>query len=158
MNFNFNYLSIAFPLRQRQRGRSQSDVICVTRGKTRLERRPLASADLPAFARGSQVLQELPGVIQMRKKLFLGHKLRRMHTTPAAPEFDGMLQVEHLVINDVLNGVTGHPRMIEHPAHDDGVVRRIVMSQAVAGMITAPGHARPSEKTVKIPTVQILKN
>src|SRR5207237_4873625 len=107
---------------------------------------------------GSQVLQELLGVIQVRKELFLGHKLRRMHTTPAASEFDRMLEVQHLVINDVLDSVTRHPRMIEHPAHHDGIMRRIVMVQAVAGMIAAPGHARPPEKAVKIPTVQIFKN
>src|SRR5262249_17715167 len=46
----------------------------------------------------------------------------------------------------------------EDAAHDDRVVRGIVVSQAVARMVAAPGHLRASHQPVKESGVQIVKD
>src|SRR5258708_31682320 len=72
-----------------------------------------------------------------------------MHTSPAAPEFHRVLQVQHLVEENVFDRVARHARMVEDAADDDGVVRRIVVPEAAAGVILAPGEFRASHESVE---------
>jgi hypothetical protein len=69
-----------------------------------------------------------------------------------------MLQVEHLMVNDVVDGVLRDSRMIEDPTHYDGIVSGIVMTQAVAGTVAAPGELWPGQKPVEKSGVQIFKH
>jgi len=48
--------------------------------------------------------------------------------------------------------------MIEDAAHHDGVVRRIVMSQALARVHLAPCHLRPGQQPVKETLIQVVEN
>ena len=66
--------------------------------------------------------------IQMRKEFLFRLEFRRMHASAAAAKLHGMLEVEHLVIDDVLHCVARNPGVVEDTAHDDGVVGRIVMA------------------------------
>ena len=56
----------------------------------------------------SQHLQERPGFLQLGKELFFGLELRAVDTAAAASQLHRVLEVQHLVINDVLHGVTGN--------------------------------------------------
>ena len=68
-----------------------------------------------------------------------------------------MLEVKHLVIHDVLDRETGNPGMVEDAAHHDGIVRRIVVAQAIAGMVAAPRHLGAGHEAMKEPLVELFK-
>src|SRR6266404_4710413 len=78
--------------------------------------------------------------------------------TPAAPsQSDGVLQVQHFVIDDVLHCAAWHASVVKDTAHDNRVMGGIVVSQAVAGVLAAPGHLRAGEKSVKKPGIQVVE-
>src|SRR5438105_1244492 len=81
-----------------------------------------------------------------------------MHAPAAASQFDRMFQVQHLVVDDVLDSKSRHSRTVENPAYDDGVVRGIVVPQAVARMLAAPRHLRTRQQRVKQFCIQIVKD
>src|SRR6185312_5060914 len=81
-----------------------------------------------------------------------------MDAAPAAVHLDRMPEVQHLVIHKIFNGITRDVWLIENPAHDDCVVRGIVVSEAVTRMIAAPRHLRPSHQPVEETLVEIFKN
>jgi hypothetical protein len=78
------------------------------------------------------VSQKLFYFVQLGEKLFFCLKVGRVHTAAAAPKSYRMLEVEHLVIHDVFDGETGNPGMIEDAAHHDGIVRGIIVAEAIA--------------------------
>src|SRR5580700_4331127 len=51
----------------------------------------------------SQPLQEGLRQLKLRKQLLLSLKLRRVHTAPAAAQPHWMLEMQHLVVDDVLD-------------------------------------------------------
>ncbi len=53
------------------------------------------------------------------------------------------------MVEDVFDGVARHARMVEDAADDDGIVRRVVVAEAAAGMILAPGKLRASHESVE---------
>src|SRR5581483_5880924 len=69
-----------------------------------------------------------------------------------------MLQVEHLVIENVFHHIGRHTRMIENSADHNGIVCGIIVAQAVSGPCTAPGQLWPSEQAMKETPVEVLKN
>ena len=69
-----------------------------------------------------------------------------------------MLQVQHLVVDDIFHRTTGNPGMIKNTAHHDRVMRGVVVSQVIAGMPLAPCHPWTRQETVKEARVQVLKN
>src|ERR1039458_1138977 len=78
--------------------------------------------------------------------------------TPSAPsEFDRMLQVEHFVVEDVLNGVARHARVVEDATDDDGVVGGVVVAETVAGLVAAPGQLRASHESVEEAAVEVVE-
>jgi hypothetical protein len=81
-----------------------------------------------------------------------------MHAPSAPPQFDRVLQVQHLVEQDVFDGVAGHARVVEDAADDDGVVRGIVVAEAAAGVVLAPGELRTSHESVEEAAVEIVEN
>src|ERR1700730_11840694 len=66
--------------------------------------------------------------------------------------------MEHLVIHDVVDCAPRHPGMVEDTTHDDGIMGGIVVAEAVAGMVSAPGHQRTSEEPVKKAGIQGFKD
>src|SRR5260370_20570019 len=81
-----------------------------------------------------------------------------MYAALAATHPYRMLQVQHLVVDNVLHGATGNTRIIENPAHDNRIVGWIIVSQAVAGVLAAPGHRRAGQKSIKKTHIQLLED
>src|SRR5690242_16798744 len=81
-----------------------------------------------------------------------------MHATPAAAQLYRMPKVKHLVVNEVFNRVAWDFGAIKHAAHHNCVVGRIIVSQALARVVSTPGHLRTRHQTVEMPPIQVLKD
>jgi hypothetical protein len=110
------------------------------------------------LVQSAQAFQEFLGFFELRKEFLFFPKGSRMHQATAAAELDRMPQVQHLMIDEIFNGKERDARGIENAADDDGVVRRIIVSQASQGLVAAPGHLRPSHQAMKEAKIQIVKN
>jgi hypothetical protein len=53
-----------------------------------------------------------------------------MHGAAAAAKLDRMPQMQHLMIDEIFNGIERNARGIENTADDDGIMRRIIVAQA----------------------------
>jgi len=69
-----------------------------------------------------------------------------------------MFQVQHFVVEDVLDGVTRHSRIVEDAADDDGIVGGIVVAEAAAGVVLAPGKLGASEESVEKAAVEFVED
>jgi len=81
-----------------------------------------------------------------------------VHASPTPTQFDRVLQMQHLVKENVFDGVLRHARMIEDAADDDGVVGGIVMAKAAACVVPAPSELRPSHESVEKAAVEVVEN
>ena len=102
--------------------------------------------------------QELARLGELRKKAFFVAKLARVHAAPATVESDRMLQMQHLVKQNVFNRVARHARVVEHTADDDCVVRRIIVAKTAASVVLAPGKLRTSHESVKETPVEVVED
>ena len=102
--------------------------------------------------------QEGVCVFRTREEFFFGLEFRRMHAAAAAPQPDRVLQMEHLVVNDVFQHEAGHAGMIEDAADNDRIVRRIVMAEYAAGLSLTPAHARPCHQSMEETAVQVFED
>ncbi len=66
--------------------------------------------------------------------------------------------MQHLVVNDVLDCHARHPRFVKNSAHNDRIVRRIVMTQAMAGHIAAPRYPGSRQQAMKKSDIQVVEN
>src|ERR1700722_9170371 len=66
--------------------------------------------------------------------------------------------MQHLVEQDVFDGIARHPWVVEDAADDDGVVRGVVVAEAAPGVVLAPGELRASHEPVEEATVKVLEN
>src|SRR5580700_3013425 len=81
-----------------------------------------------------------------------------MNAPPAPTQFDRVFQMQHLVKQDVFNGVSGHARVVEDAADHDGVVRRVVVPEAAASVVPAPSELRARHKSMEETVVEIVEN
>src|SRR3954453_14105824 len=81
-----------------------------------------------------------------------------MNTSSATAEFYGVLEMEHLVIDDVLDRRPRHARMVKDTAHHDRVMGGVIVAKMVAGPLATPCHSGTCQQSVKEPNVQILKH
>src|SRR5215469_7748382 len=81
-----------------------------------------------------------------------------MDATPATAQFYGMLQVEHLVVDDVFEHITRYGRMIEDAADNDGVMGGVVVPQDAPGFSLAPAHTGAGHKAVEEARVQVFED
>jgi len=95
---------------------------------------------------------------EFREEFFFRHELLRVDASSVAPQSDRMLQMKHFVKENVFHGVARHARMVEDAADNDGVVRRVVVAKAAAGVVTAPGELRASHESVEKAAVEIVEN
>src|SRR5579872_4944329 len=112
----------------------------------------------PGGYQGLQTLEERVCLGDAREQLFFGLKLGRVYTPAAAAQLYWMLQMEHFVINDVVEHVAGNTGMIEDPADDDGVVRGIVVAENAARFCLTPTHPRARHQTVEESSVELLED
>lgn|SRR5579862_4996546 len=106
----------------------------------------------------SEALDEGECFFELRELPFIGFELRRMNATSQAAAADGMLEVEHLVVEQVLDCVARAGRAIEDAAYDDGVVRSIVVAERALGVVFAPGEVGAAEKTSEEAQVQRVEH
>ena len=76
-----------------------------------------------------------------------------MYTASQASHLDRVLEVQHLVVEQVFNGVARARWAVEDPADDDGVVSRVVVAQRSLGPMpslqVSPGRpSNPPKKRV----------
>ena len=66
--------------------------------------------------------------------------------------------MQHLVKQDVFDGVAWDPWVVEDAADDDGVVGGVVVAEAAAGVVLAPGELRASHESVEEAAVEVVEN
>src|SRR4051794_5965234 len=93
-------------------------------------------------------LEECLGFVELRKTFFFLDERSRMDATPGASKLHRMLQMQHLVIDDVLHRITWHIGAVEKAADHDGVVSGIVVAEVAAGVVRAPGKTGAAQKPV----------
>jgi len=116
------------------------------------------SAKLAEALSGSNQAQEPLGGRELWKEFLFGAKLTRVHASAAAAQLYRMLQVKHFVEDDVLDHVARDARVVEDPADDDGVVGGVVVAEAVAGVVSAPGELRATHESVEEAAVEVFEN
>src|SRR4029077_19064949 len=119
-------------------------------------------AGTPALHRGSRALlepaQEALCGFQLGEELFFGAEGGGVDAAAAAVQLDGVPEVEHLVVDDVLDGVAGNGWVVEDAADDNRVVGGVVVAKEVAGAALAPAHARAGHETAEQTEVQIFED
>src|SRR6266853_2095541 len=167
MKFNFNITRIRFRAAFGQRKESRIAVTCITRqnqalngGLTELKK-PNGAPDngapgVPARPRKIRRNKRAAATscvqlnhpekstcpLQLRKQSLFIMKFPRVYAAATPSHFHRMLQMQHLVKQNVLDRITRHPRMIKNTADDNRIVRRIVMPQTAARLFSAPGELR----------------
>jgi hypothetical protein len=68
------------------------------------------------------------GFVELREEAFFGLELAGVDAAAAGFYADGVFEVEHLVVEQVLDCTTRRVRAIEDAADDDGVVGGIVVA------------------------------
>src|SRR4030081_3820831 len=164
MKFNFNISRIRFRVGSGQRGESWVAGICITRGNGALngEWRCVFLKNLLVESRASPPggagemavapldhAQEFARLLPFWEALFFRQKFARVHASPAPSQPDWVLQVQHLVKQNVFDRIARHARAVEDAADDDGVVGRIVVAEATASVVTAPGKLRASQESME---------
>src|SRR6185437_10208672 len=103
----------------------------------------------PVFQDILKVQQESLRFRSRGKEFFFSLEFGGVYATPATPQLNGVLQMKHLVVNDVFKYRLRHAGMIESAADDNRVVRRIIISQAVTGLALTPAHLRAGQQPVE---------
>jgi hypothetical protein len=70
-------------------------------------------------------------MFEFRKEFFLLLKGFGMHTTATPIQFHWMLQVEHLVIDEIFHAINRHLCAIEDAADDNRIVSGVIMTEAL---------------------------
>jgi hypothetical protein len=78
--------------------------------------------------------------------------------TASGADADWMLEVEHLVIEEVFDGATRSVGAVEDAADDDGVVGGVVVAEHAASVMGAPGERGAAEESVKETGVERLED
>ncbi len=77
--------------------------------------------------------------VELGEEALFGLKLAGVDAAAAGFDPDGVLEVEHLVIEEVLDGAARGVGTIEDAADDDGVVSGVVVAEHTASMVGGPG-------------------
>src|SRR5271163_2335983 len=69
-----------------------------------------------------------------------------------------MLEMEHLVVEEVLDGAARGVGAVEDAGDDDGVVSGVVVAEHAAGVVGAPGEGGAAEEAVEEAGVEGLED
>ena len=100
-----------------------------------------------------KLVQDLAGAVEFRKKFFFAAEFRRMREQRATGAAGGMLDVKHLVIEDVFDGVGRDGGMIHAAVEDDLVgagIEAAELATPVAGAPTDVGALEPASKELRV--------
>ncbi len=81
-----------------------------------------------------------------------------MDAAATGPDADGMFEVKHLVVEEVLDGAARGVGAIEDAADDDGVVGGVVVAEHAACVVGAPGECGAAEEAVEETCVEGLED
>ena len=93
---------------------------------------------------GLQALEVGLGFFELGEEAFFGLELAGVDAAAAGFDADGVLEVQHLVVEEVLDGAAGSIGAVEDAGDDDGVVGGVVVAQHAAGGVGGPGERRPA--------------
>ena len=72
-----------------------------------------------------------------------------MDAAAAGFDADRVLEVEHLVVEEVLDGAAGGVGTVEDAADDDGVVGSVVVAEGTLGVMLAPCEVGAAEQSAE---------
>jgi len=81
-----------------------------------------------------------------------------VNATATSFDADGMLEMEHLVVQKIFDGAAWRVRTVEYPADDDGVVGGIVVAQHATGVVSRPGKRGAPEESMEEPGIERLED
>ena len=81
-----------------------------------------------------------------------------MDAAAQAARLDGVLEVQHLVVEQVLDGVARAGGAVEDAADDDGVVGGVVMAERALGVVLAPGEVGAAEQPAEKARVERVED
>jgi hypothetical protein len=97
----------------------------------------------------SKALDEGEGFGELREERFLGFELAGVDAAAQAAHADRMLEVKHLVVEQVFDGVARAGGAVEDAADDDGVVGGVVVAERALGVVLAPGELGTAEQAAE---------
>lgn len=98
-----------------------------------------------------ETVEKAAGTVELRKELFFGAKFPGMRDERAAGASRGMLDVEHLVIEDVFDDELRNGRMI-HAA----IEKNLIGAGIVTTELASPGPSTPTQMwTSKAPIEEL---
>ncbi len=106
----------------------------------------------------SKALEEFPGLCELGKEALFGLELAGVDAAAACLDAHGVLEVQHLVVEEVFDGVAGCVGAVEDAADDDGVVCGVVVAEHTAGVVGAPGEGGAAEEAVEEAGVQAVED
>jgi hypothetical protein len=98
------------------------------------------------------------GGIEFREETLFGLELAGVDAAATGFHSDGMLEVEHLVVEEVLDRAARSVWAIEDAADDDCVVSGIIVAEHAARVVSAPGECGSAEKAMKEAGVERLED
>src|SRR5947209_19669799 len=81
-----------------------------------------------------------------------------MDASSAATQLHRMPQVQHFMVDQIFHGIPGHIGSVKNAADHNGVMRRIIVAEAQAEMVAAPGHLRTRHQAMKKLCVQVFED
>jgi len=89
---------------------------------------------------------------------FFGLEFTGVDAAAEAAHFYGMLEVEHLVVEQVFEGVAGAGGAVEDLAYDDGVVGGVVVAEGALGVVLAPGEVGSAEQAAEETQIETVED
>jgi len=89
------------------------------------------------------------GGFEFGEEAFFGLELAGVYTAATGFDADWVLEVEHLVVEEILDGAARGVWAVEDAADDDGVVSCVVVAEHAAGVVSRPGEGWAAEEAVE---------
>jgi hypothetical protein len=99
--------------------------------------------------KGLETLEVGFGGFELGEEALFGLELAGVDAAAAGFDADGMFEVEHLVVEEVLDGAARGVGTVKDAADDDGVVGGVVVAEHAAGVVGGPGEGGTAEESVE---------
>lgn len=112
----------------------------------------------PKFGLELETFEEGKGFAELREATLICFEFPGMNAASEAMHLDRMLEVKHLVVEEVLNRVTRAGGTVEDAAYDDGVVCGVVVAKGAASHAFAPSEFGTAEHSMKKADVERIED
>jgi hypothetical protein len=96
--------------------------------------------------------------IEFGEEALFGLELAGVDAAAAGFDADRMFEVEHLVVEEVLDRAAWGVGPIEDAGDDDSVMSGVVVAEHAAGVVGAPGECGAAEEAVEETSVERLED